>query len=51
MDEVPVPLRSKIRGFPVPAENAHPFENWVQYPHKAKYIIPGNPGQLSLAML
>jgi hypothetical protein len=29
------------------AENTHPLQNRAQYPHKAKYIILGSPGQLS----
>ena len=42
-------LASKLRSWKqaVLAENAHPFENCVHYPHRAKHIIPGNPGQLS----
>ena len=42
-------LASKLRSWKqaVLAENAHPFENCVHYPRRAKYIIPGNLGQLS----
>lgn len=29
------------------AGNTHPLQNRVQCPHKAEYIILGNPGQLS----